>query len=588
MKNIFLVFIQDLKRISTNVVAIVVLIGLTVIPSLYAWFNTLSNWDPYGPESTSRIKVAVASDDPGVTIDGVTVNIGDQIISNLKANTTIGWVFTDSTKEAIDGVYSGDYYAALVLPSDFTSDMVSFLSDSLEHPQIQYYCNQKKNAIAPKITDKAKKAVQSQTNSTFVNTLTKSLVSASSAAITVDFDSLTLDDTTGNSLIDVISGKLTDAYNELQTYNVMLDSLISITQISSDVSSLARSSSSDLPETLDTQAGELAALQKLLDANSVSSLSEVSASLSENVSSIRSVMSSISSLYQDMDGDMNTFTDAITQGQENLTLTQQTLNTLMTKLSDSIELLNKIASDPEYDFVNEILGSDPQTLADFIASPVEITTKKIYEISAYGSAVSPFYTVLSIWVGGLIMVAIIHTQVKKSKHLPAGVKPYQKFFGRYLTFYCIGQLQTLLIVLGNLFYIQIQCPHPVLYWFACSVTSLVFTIFMYALTVAFGNIGEALAIIFMVVQVAGSGGTFPIDVLPKVYRMIYRYLPFPYAMDALRETIGGMYGNYYWECIGRLFIYIIIAILIGLVLRKPFEQLNHYMERSKENSGVML
>ena len=588
MKNIFLVFIQDLKRISTNVVAIVVLIGLTVIPSLYAWFNTLSNWDPYGTDSTSRIKVAVASDDPGVTIDGVTVNIGDQIISNLKANTTIGWVFADSTQEAIDGVYSGDYYAELVLPSDFTSDMVSFLSDSLEHPQIQYYCNQKKNAIAPKITDKAKKAVQSQTNSTFVNTLTKSLVSASSAAITVDFDSLTLDDTTGNSLIDVISGKLTDAYNELQTYNVMLDSLISITQISSDVSSLARSSSSDLPETLDTQAGELAALQKLLDANSVSSLSEVSASLSENVSSIRSVMSSISSLYQDMDGDMNTFTDAVTQGQENLTLTQQTLNTLMTKLSDSIELLNKIASDPEYDFVNEILGSDPQTLADFIASPVEITTKKIYEISAYGSAVSPFYTVLSIWVGGLIMVAIIHTQVKKSKHLPAGVKPYQKFFGRYLTFYCIGQLQTLLIVLGNLFYIQIQCPHPVLYWFACSVTSLVFTIFMYALTVAFGNIGEALAIIFMVVQVAGSGGTFPIDVLPKVYRMIYRYLPFPYAMDALRETIGGMYGNYYWECIGRLFIYIIIAILIGLVLRKPFEQLNHYMERSKENSGVML
>lgn len=588
MKNIFLVFIQDLKRISTNVVAIVVLIGLTVIPSLYAWFNTLSNWDPYGTDSTSRIKVAVASDDPGVTIDGVTVNIGDQIISNLKANTTIGWVFTDSTQKAIDGVYSGDYYAALVLPSDFTSDMVSFLSDSLEHPQIQYYCNQKKNAIAPKITDKAKKAVQSQTNSTFVITLTKSLVSASSAAITVDFDSLTLDDTTGNSLIDVISGKLTDAYNELQTYNVMLDSLISITQISSDVSSLARSSSSDLPETLDTQAGELAALQKILDANSVSSLSEVSASLSENVSSIRSVMSSISSLYQDMDGDMNTFTDAVTQGQENLTLTQQTLNTLMTKLSDSIELLNKIASDPEYDFVNEILGSDPQTLADFIASPVEITTKKIYEISAYGSAVSPFYTVLSIWVGGLIMVAIIHTQVKKSKHLPAGVKPYQKFFGRYLTFYCIGQLQTLLIVLGNLFYIQIQCPHPVLYWFACSVTSLVFTIFMYALTVAFGNIGEALAIIFMVVQVAGSGGTFPIDVLPKVYRMIYRYLPFPYAMDALRETIGGMYGNYYWECIGRLFIYIIIAILIGLVLRKPFEQLNHYMERSKENSGVML
>lgn len=85
---------------------------------------------------------------------------------------------------------------------------------------------------------------------------------------------------------------------------------------------------------------------------------------------------------------MNTFTDAITQGQENLTLTQQTLNTLMTKLSDSIELLNKIASDPEYDFVNEILGSDPQTLADFIASPVEITTKRFMKFQL---TVLPFH-----------------------------------------------------------------------------------------------------------------------------------------------------------------------------------------------------
>ena len=156
MKHILHIFRKDVTGLSRNLFALMIAGGLCIIPSLYAWFNTLSNWDPYGTESTSRIKVAVASDDPGVTIDGVTVNIGDQIISNLKANTTIGWVFTDSTQEAIDGVYSGDYYAALVLPSDFTSDMVSFLSDSLEHPQIQYYCNQKKNAIAPKITDKAK------------------------------------------------------------------------------------------------------------------------------------------------------------------------------------------------------------------------------------------------------------------------------------------------------------------------------------------------------------------------------------------------------------------------------------------------
>ena len=124
MKHILHIFRKDVTGLSRNLFALMIAGGLCIIPSLYAWFNTLSNWDPYGTDSTSRIKVAVASDDPGVTIDGVTVNIGDQIISNLKANTTIGWVFTDSTQEAIDGVYSGDYYAALVLPSDFTLSLI--------------------------------------------------------------------------------------------------------------------------------------------------------------------------------------------------------------------------------------------------------------------------------------------------------------------------------------------------------------------------------------------------------------------------------------------------------------------------------
>lgn len=119
MKNIYKVFISDWKRISKNVVAVVVVMGLIILPSLYAWFNILSNWDPYGEESTSRIKVAVASDDKGIVMDSLQFNMGDTIIEALESNNTIGWVFTDSTKDAIDGVYAGDYYAALVMPEDF-------------------------------------------------------------------------------------------------------------------------------------------------------------------------------------------------------------------------------------------------------------------------------------------------------------------------------------------------------------------------------------------------------------------------------------------------------------------------------------
>ena len=179
MLNIFRIFISDFKRIKTNVVAVVIVIGLSILPCLYAWFNILSNWSPYGPDATSNIKVAVASDDKGITIDDTEFNMGETVIEGLEANTTIGWVFTDTTEEAIDGVYSGDYYAALIMPEDFTEDMVSFLADEMEHPEITYYTNEKKNAIAPKITDKAKTAVQQTVNTQFISTLIKSCMQVS-------------------------------------------------------------------------------------------------------------------------------------------------------------------------------------------------------------------------------------------------------------------------------------------------------------------------------------------------------------------------------------------------------------------------
>ena len=144
MKNIIKIIASDIKRISTNVVAMVVIMGLTVIPCLYAWFNILSNWDPYGEDATSNLQVAVASSDQGIMIGTYEINVGDIIIKNLKENKTIGWIFADSAEEAVDGVYSGDYYAAIVIDEQFSSDMISFLGGEIENPKITYYENEKK------------------------------------------------------------------------------------------------------------------------------------------------------------------------------------------------------------------------------------------------------------------------------------------------------------------------------------------------------------------------------------------------------------------------------------------------------------
>ena len=225
MKTAFQIFRRDARRLLKNRAATLVMIGVCLLPSLYAWFNILSNWSPYGPDATSNIKVAVASDDKGITIDDTEVNMGETVIEGLEANTTIGWVFTDTTEEAIDGVYSGDYYAALIMPEDFTEDMVSFLADEMEHPEITYYTNEKKNAIAPKITDKAKTAVQQTVNTQFISTLIKSCMQVSDGLL----DSSVLEEETGSSnVIDMLIGKLEEADADLAVYENLLDSLMSV------------------------------------------------------------------------------------------------------------------------------------------------------------------------------------------------------------------------------------------------------------------------------------------------------------------------------------------------------------------------
>ena len=179
MTNIFRVASADFKRLITNVVALVVIMGLSVMPCLYAWFNILSNWDPYGENATKNLQVVVASSDTGVEVGGITLNVGDMIISNLKENKTIGWVFVDTKEEAVEGVYSGKYYAALVVDEKFSSDIISFLGGDLQNPKITYYENEKKNAIAPKITGKVKTTLEEEIDKAFVSTLAKTMLQVS-------------------------------------------------------------------------------------------------------------------------------------------------------------------------------------------------------------------------------------------------------------------------------------------------------------------------------------------------------------------------------------------------------------------------
>ena len=704
MITIFRVFLSDVKRLRSNVVAIVIIMGLSIIPALYAWFNIMSNWDPYGTSATSQMKVAVCSQDSGVEIGSLSLNVGDEVITGLKENTTIGWVFTASKDEALEGVNSGDYYAALIVPESFTTDFISFLGGDPKNPTIAYYENSKKNAIATKITGKAKTAVQEQVNQKVISTLTEVLTESGKI--------LAENDENGVDIVASTADQLDELDSSLQTYVNILNTFSLVTASASDLAESAQSLlintqgifdsgqdsmsnmqssvlysaqtadtvSSLIGISLDSVEQDLTLLSDQMDTltvgdsfdsirnqvdtaktmskSTISVLKDIFGETDQYVSAVdksfkqlntdltafkkdanvtaqslkhlkrtikadikdcknsirkirntyqyqvqpdvsRSVLrmeqaliqtgkmlNNIESSFGTIDRALESYQTTLDSGTDDITATKDYIVSLQSDIRKLSKSLRALSGDEQYNEMMDLLKNDPTLMASFMASPVSMETKAVYPIETYGSAMAPFYTVLAIWVGALILVALIHVKVAPVENLK--VRPWQAYFGRYITFFLIGQAQTAITVLGDLFYVDIQCPHPFLFWLASAASSFVFTLLIYSLTVAMGNVGEAVAVIVMVIQVAGAGGTFPIEVLPEVYQMIYKFLPFTYCMNALRECVGGVYKNDYWMDLRALGIYILISLFIGLVVAVPLRRLNKVIERSKEKSKVML
>ncbi len=713
MLNIFRIFATDAKRIFTNVVAIMVVMGLTVIPCLYAWFNILSNWDPYGPSSTGNLPVAVCSEDKGTTVDSIKVNIGSQVIDNLKANKTIHWVFTDSGADAIEGVKKGTYYAALVMDQDFSRDMISFLGGDPTHPHLDYYENEKKNAIAPKITAKVKTTVQGEVNKSFVGTLADSVLQISSYAIsedrqqsfadatisrmhTLDTDLATIEailnsyislihttdslmtaassmtdemdsiiesgslaidsaqsaaeaaSNTANTAGTMVTGSLRKAAKEIRAISDAVSDLSIKTSASSStaaanvsglktaltaiksavnqsIATTERVDGGDYSKDIkkvnadfDRLYADLDAIEKAADGTSSDASSELSAfakdldTTADNVEALadtyeqivepqmNQMLSSLRSSLDEAEDLLNTSSTSIDavasilgnypammgMGTESLEKSRDQVAEMKTALEEMIGKMNSATTNEQYQNFLDILREDPSIISSFITSPVEVTEKPVFAVANNGSATSPFYVVLSIWVGALILIALIHTNVEHVRGAKK-IHTYQEYFGRYLVFFAIGQAQTLLTVLGAIFFCGIQMKHAFLYWFACSVTSFTFTLLNFSLKYAFGVVGEAVSIVLMVIQVAGSGGTFPVEVLPKLYQVLYTYMPFAYGMNACRECIGGMYGANYWIYLSGLGTWVGASLFMGLVLSIPMKRLNEKIEDAKAKADIM-
>ncbi|MDA1535361.1 YhgE/Pip domain-containing protein [Bacillus cereus group sp. TH172LC] len=964
MKQIWRIYKTDLRNVAKHWAAIVIVVGLMILPSLYAWFNIKASWDPYG--NTKEVPIAVSNQDAGSNLRGKDINIGDEIVDSLKKNKNLGWKFVDE-KQAIYGVERGDYYASITIPKDFSEKIATVLDENPQKPELDYYVNEKVNAIAPKITAKGASGITEEISKNFVKTangeifkifndlgidletnlpsiekvkdlvfkleaqfpemntlMDKALDDATraedvvkvaqkelpvvesvindgqdtlksldaffarndetlnrapgtiknnliamqtglngAAAITdflknpsVDFNlalpdpsklpvlpnitipqipelpqvngqlykdiAKNIDQTVNNVfgsirvgttyaqgvinglqngnfdpekakqdlnkvsenlqgrvdsvsyLIDVFTkfkesaptdsgkdffqkriDKLTNLKSAIENANGGVKDIANIIgtgqEVKQDVrdatnkkldaiNNLVNQAEADYnatfvadfekavstAEQLKDKAGnaqqnlnqEIKKVNEILDngregydqaVNNYSRLKTELEKAREDLSNkgvngldstkvalndlngqfkaglnlvndMIPVMENTNKVLADVNSDKNTnnmisklnklkdgfqkaidltdkgidainkgqkpaadviesinkvskdvsgqigdilakydseivpnFNEAIARTKEMSKNTSQILKEADKKLPDVKKILEdsskglvdgkkkltdikaempatekkiKELADKIRDFESEedlkdiirLLKNDVEKQSDYFANPVNLKENKLFAMPNYGSAMSPFYTVLALWVGALLMVSLLTVEVHEEG---ANYKSHEVYFGRLLTFLTIGLSQAFIVSMGDIFLLGTYVVDK--FWFVLFSLFIggVFVCIVYSLVSIFGNVGKSMAIILLVLQVAGSGGTFPIQMTPAFFQAIYPFLPFTYAISAIRETVGGML----WDIVTRdvlvLSAFVVVMIVAALLLKTP---INKSSEKFVENA----
>ncbi|MCU5163982.1 YhgE/Pip domain-containing protein [Bacillus paranthracis] len=974
MKQIWRIYKSDLRNVAKHWAAIVIVVGLMILPSLYAWFNIKASWDPYG--NTKEVPIAVSNQDAGSNLRGKDINIGDEIVDSLKKNKNLGWKFVDE-KQAIYGVERGDYYASITIPKDFSEKIATVLDENPQKPELDYYVNEKVNAIAPKITAKGASGITEEISKNFVKTangeifkifndlgidLETNLPSIEKVKdlvfkLEAQFPEMNtlmdkaLDDATraedvvkvAQKELPVVESVINDGQDTLKSLDAFfarndetlnrapgtiknnliamqtgLNGAAAITDFLKNPSvdfNLALPDPSKLPELPNVTIPQIPALPELPQVNgegykniakninqtvnnvfssirvgttyaqgvinglqngnfdpekAKQDLNKVSENLQdradsvsyvidvftkfkesastdfgkeffqkriERLTSLKSaienanggvkdianiigtgqevkqdvrdaankkldainnlvnqaetdynatfvadfekavstaeqlknkaegvkedaqqlrgnlnqdinkaneilnngreaydkavndysrlktelgkaredlnnkgingldstkvalndirgelqagknlvndmipVMENTNKVLADVNSDKNTnnmisklnklkdglqkaidltdkgidainkgqkpaadviesinavskstsaqisdilakydseivpnFNEAIARTKEMSKNTSQILKEADKKLPDVKKILEdsskglvdgkkkltdikaempatekkiKELADKIRDFESEedlkdiirLLKNDVEKQSDYFANPVNLKENKLFAMPNYGSAMSPFYTVLALWVGALLMVSLLTVEVHEEG---ANYKSHEIYFGRLLTFLTIGLSQAFIVSMGDIFLLGTYVVDK--FWFVLFSLFIggVFVCIVYSLVSIFGNVGKSMAIILLVLQVAGSGGTFPIQMTPKFFQAIYPFLPFTYAISAIRETVGGML----WDIVTRdllvLSAFVVVMIVAALLLKTP---INKSSEKFVENA----
>ena len=484
MKNAIAIFKGDLRKLRRNIIAWAIILGLIVVPPLYAWFNISACWDPYG--NTRELKIALANNDTGYRgqMLPMNVNLGDNLIAKVRENDKFNWVITDE-EEAIEGTKSGEYYAAVVVPESFSSDIMSMFSPNVHPSELVYYVNEKENAIAPKITEKGAQGIKKEVEKNFMAEITAIAVDTAKP-LTDNGDMASASQLMGNIAVTVnhvkdivdaanlsvksLSSSISSMENLVKSAGSLAASIDQIADTSKGLSSDADKNIKVLINSIDAQVSALDSFLEEIKGTEIPELQQLAAEVKALKSELNQLRSDLKSLKKNSDAAISG-TKKISADIDSLSgSTLGSLRKLKKALDSTSPLLDKSSKDlaamadaieagqeaGDTGVLKDVLSQDVEALSTFIAAPVELKRTALYPMDNYGSSMAPFYTSLAIWVGATILVALMSVALEESRRRKLErLKEYQVYLGRYMLFAVIAIAQSGLTCLGDLFFLGI-------------------------------------------------------------------------------------------------------------------------------------
>lgn len=714
MKNIIHIYSADIRRIVRNWAAAVIIGGLALLPSLYAWFNIEASWDPYG--QTSGVSIAVANLDKGTTLRDQPINLGKEIVESLHHNEKLGWRFTEDSENAIQGVRRGTDYAAIVIPENFSARIGTVLTNEPVKAQILYYTNEKINAISPKVTAQGASAVVEEVSKNFIKTangtifeifntlgieienqlpainkvrsllfrLEKSFPELNEAVSTAQQDiklanrlvqqadaalprlegiatdgkemagalaefanqaagaSKSLEpalrqdlevlgaatgalsqvlDALGQKGIDPkeLASRLTAAKERAQTAAQAAARLGQLFKRLGSISPAAASAAAKLEDIAARWTSAQAALQTIAQAvergeeapaDSIDKLKKltdditgltdallsrydseigpaISKAFTKGSDTAKRVQQELTQALASVPDIQRLLQDArkgLKVGGQEVQLAQNRLPEAELRITQLANRLREMEAEGDIQEIIDLLQNNFELESQFFAEPVTLEENRLYPIPNYGSAMSPFFTTLSLWVGALLLVSLLSVDVHDEERSFRSIEVY---FGRYLTFLTIALFQALFVTLGDIYLLGTYVVNPGWFILFALLISCVFMLIVYTLVSVFGNVGKAMAIVLLVLQLAGAGGTFPIQMTPPFFQALHPYLPFTYAISMMREAVGGIL----WDIVIRdmllMLVFAAIALVIGIVLKKPINRASSGLIRKAKASKLI-